>query len=84
MNFEEYLVSKKIDPQKFKTGEPERWQEWQDVFEEVHPKSFTDQKLFLINKMRRLYFLEPQKEISEVTKDVKKARPMIKPKPQKP
>jgi len=57
MTFEEYLHEKKIDPVEFKVGEPDRWQEWAALFKEVSPASFTSQKLYLINPLRRKYRL---------------------------
>ncbi|HNP18133.1 MAG TPA: hypothetical protein PKL31_06845 [Fulvivirga sp.] len=55
MNFEEYLKGKKIDPHKFKESELELWNEFEGIFKEMHPKSFTLQKLFLINAIRLKY-----------------------------
>jgi hypothetical protein len=57
MTFEEYLVSKKIDGVSFKKKQPERYREWQSLFEHLHPESFTMQKKFLLNDLRRLYTL---------------------------
>jgi hypothetical protein len=57
MNFEEYLISKKIDSKLFKENEFELWSEFDKVFQEMHPKSFTSQKLYLINGIRRKYQL---------------------------
>jgi hypothetical protein len=63
VSFEEYLVSKKIDASAFKNAEPARWSEWEMEFGQVHPNSFTQQKLYLINPIRRKYPLqEPQKK----------------------
>jgi hypothetical protein len=64
MTFEEYLVSKKIDQGLFKDAEPKLFQEWKIEFEQVHPNSFTSQKLYLINPIRRKYILkqEPKSE----------------------
>lgn len=73
--FEEYLSSKKIDPVAFRQAEPEIYNEWQQLFSELHPNSFTQQKLFLINPIRRKY---PLKE--EVTPDKPAASPKPKPK----
>ncbi len=53
--FEHYLASKKISPELFKAAEPARYQEWEGIFREVHPESFTAQKKFLINPVRRKY-----------------------------
>lgn len=55
VNFEEYLLSKKIDSVAFKAAEPARWNEWERDFSELHPDSFTLQKLNLINPIRRKY-----------------------------
>jgi hypothetical protein len=57
MNFEEYLLGKKIDPAAFRQHEAERFQEWQNLYEQLHPESFTAQKKFLINEIRRKYLL---------------------------
>jgi len=78
MQFDEYLKEKKIDPIKFKAGEPDRYEEFKKVFDQVHPNSFTQQKLFLINKLRRSY---PWKEQQEVKKPAagKAMRPKVKP-----
>jgi hypothetical protein len=57
MTFEAYLSEKKIDPAAFRMHEPQRWEEFQKLFEQVHPNSFTAQKKFLINDLRRRYHL---------------------------
>jgi hypothetical protein len=66
VNFEAYLISKKIDSAAFLKAEPELWKEWNYEFEQMHPNSFTVQKLNLINPIRRKYPLpfipEKQKE----------------------
>ena len=59
MNFEEYCISKKIDP--------ERFEEWKHFFDAVSINSFTQQKLFLINEIRRKYKLTNQ--INSITSD---------------
>lgn len=56
-DFEKYLKDKKISPEKFRAAEPERYQEFELHFSQMHPKSFTAQKLYLINKIRRMYHL---------------------------
>jgi len=58
MTFEEYLVSKKIDSKLFSAKEKELWLMWKQEFEQVHPNSFTAQKLYLINPIRRKYQLK--------------------------
>lgn len=57
MEFENYLTSKHIDSARFSREEPALWQSWKDEFEQVHPNSFTMQKLNLINPIRRKYQL---------------------------
>jgi len=57
MTFEEYCISKKIAPELFEKAEPERYREWKSIFSEMHPNSFTEQKKFLINHIRRAYKL---------------------------
>lgn len=78
MNFEEYLVSKKIDSSLFKRIEKDLWLHFNDIFKEMHTKSFTIQKLNLINGIRRKYPLSnvEQKE----TPKPKLNRPVIRPK----
>jgi len=60
MSFADYLASKKIDAARFQVAEPEVFNEWADLFEQVHPNSFTLQKLNLINAIRRRYWLGPE------------------------
>lgn len=55
MTFEQYLISKKIDSSRFCDQEPEVWKTWKAEFEQMHPQSFTAQKLYLINPVRRKY-----------------------------
>jgi len=64
VDLEAYLTSKKIDAAKFRKAEPELWAEWNTEFEQMHPESFTMQKLNLINPIRRkytLHILQPKK-----------------------
>lgn len=60
MEFEEYLTAKKIDKIAFREADPERFGEWKQVFQTMHPESFTAQKKFLINEIRRRYHLNDQ------------------------
>ncbi len=62
MRFEEYLHDKKIDSRAFQKQEPERWQELKEVFDLIHPNSFTVQKKFLINDLRRKFLLTEKTE----------------------
>jgi len=57
MSFPDFLVSKKIDAARFAAAEPDVFKEWADLFEQMHPNSFTLQKLNLINAVRRKYWL---------------------------
>ena len=79
MTFEEYLKSKKIDPKKFSADDPNRYNEFERLFNEMHPKSFTAQKLFLINQLRRK-FMWSEAEESQPKKTVQKPKiiPRIK------
>jgi hypothetical protein len=66
VDFEAYLISKKIDSGEFLKAEPELWKNWKIEFEQMHPASFTAQKLYLINPIRRKYLLkeEPPKVVT--------------------
>ncbi|MFC5408152.1 hypothetical protein ACFPMF_02435 [Larkinella bovis] len=55
MTFEEFLAGKKIDENQFRQNEPIRYHSWKAEFEQLHPESFTTQKKFLINEVRRKY-----------------------------
>ena len=73
MNFLEYLSSKKIDALPFKKGEPSIYEEWELHFEEMHPKSFTAQKLYLINDIRRRFLLVDETKVENKKKASPKA-----------
>ena len=55
MDFREYLIKKNIDPDKFEKGDQAHWEDFKNLFEQVHPASFTAQKLYLINRIRRQF-----------------------------
>lgn len=57
MEFEEYLLQKKIDAHVFQRTEPARYAEWKNEFVQLHPASFTAQKKFLLNDTRRKYLV---------------------------
>lgn len=79
-DFEEYLRSKKIDPKKFKASDQSKYAEFKLLFDQIHPDSFTQQKLFLINRIRRKYILQEfTAEVSAAPS--KKIKPKILPKP---
>lgn len=77
IDFNSYLASKKIDPDQFKKSEPELFEKLASVFIEMHPSSFTAQKLSLINPLRRKYLLEDQAE-SVPSKPKMKFKPKIR------
>lgn len=81
MTFEEYLSGKKIDLKAFEQAEKEAVINWRQEFEQMHPKSFTAQKLFLINGIRRRFPLkiEHVQETNEVKPE--QAASPVKPKP---
>jgi len=79
MDFKEYLANKKIDSDAYKASEPDQWEAFATIFEQMHPKSFTLQKLNLINGIRRQFpYAEEAVERDQVKP--KMARPMMKPK----
>jgi len=86
MSFEEYLREKKIDALSFKNNEPERWHEWNTIFVELSPASFTAQKLYLINPIRRKYPLKseaiqtPEKPNTVSSAEPAAAKPVFRPK----
>jgi hypothetical protein len=60
VTFEEYLLNKKIDKAAFQQAEPERYNEWKHEFAQMSAKSFTAQKLYLINFIRRKYLIKTE------------------------
>ncbi|MDJ1502374.1 hypothetical protein [Xanthocytophaga agilis] len=85
ISFEEYLTGKKIDSAAFQNKETKRWEEYKTIFEQVHPESFTTQKKFVINDLRRQYHLK-ELTIQTDTATEKKSgtKPVIKPAVSKP
>lgn len=75
--FEEYLTNKKIDTKTFREIAPEVWEEWLHLFSKVHPNSFTQQKLFLINSVRRKFPLNEVAEAKQET-NIQQAKPKPK------
>lgn len=55
MVFEEYLTKKNINTETFLWSDPAYFKELKILFNEMHPDSFTAQKKFLLNKLRRQY-----------------------------
>lgn len=93
MNFDDYLISKKIDAEAFGKAEPDVFKSWKMEFEQMHPNSFTVQKLNLINPIRRKYHLK-EVQVSNVHEKLndtpalsntpsvaKPGKPVVRPKP---
>jgi hypothetical protein len=59
-DFDQYLITKKINPGRFKEGMITQYTEFKLVFNEVSPSSFTAQKLFWLNRLRRQFPLSDQ------------------------
>ncbi|MEM9327937.1 MAG: hypothetical protein AAGA85_19890 [Bacteroidota bacterium] len=78
MTFNEYLQTKKIDAKRYRKAEPEQYEEFEAIFGQIHPESFTAQKLFLINGIRRRF---PFKEEVKSAPKKAQAKPKIVPKP---
>jgi len=81
MIFTEYLEGKKIDPDLFKEQEPMLYRQWEEIFSQLLPDSFTQQKLYLINPLRRRFPYQPIAKKAEPVKKVgmKPKIPRIKP-----
>lgn len=62
MDFSEYLRLKRINPTSFEKLEEEKFRELKSIFDQMHPDNFTQQKLFLINPLRRKYPLKGEEE----------------------
>ena len=77
MTFEEYCSEKKINHKIVKSNDEKLFLELKNIFECVHPDSFTSQKKFLINKLRRSYLLLENKEQKEISTTVEKPKVII-------
>lgn len=79
-DFDSYLIDKKIDAKAFKNADLAQWEKLKILYDQVSPISFTAQKLFLINPIRRKF---PLKEEVEKKQVVVQARPKVvmRPKP---
>lgn len=55
MKFEEYCNIKNIDAKAFQNAEKLYFEELKVIFEQISEASFTQQKMFIINKIRRKY-----------------------------
>ena len=75
LTFKEYLHKKKIDAIAFAKARSEEYAALKKEFDQLHPDSFTAQKLFIINPIRREF---PFKADAEVKKQKKlQPRPKI-------
>ncbi|WP_258105454.1 hypothetical protein [Marinoscillum sp. MHG1-6] len=81
MEFGEYLESKKISSKSFEQGEGELYKSFEKEFMQMHPNSFTAQKLFSINKLRRKYPIQAQTEETKTSSKPAAAKPKMKPRP---
>lgn len=78
MEWETYLEQKKISAAAYQKGNPDQYREFQEIFYQVSPNSFTSQKLFLLNRIRRQYPVVPEESVKPAAKPA--ARPVFKPK----
>ena len=78
MEWETYLAQKKIDAEAYRKGDPVQYEDFRELFSRMHPNSFTSQKLFLINGIRRTYPLVEEEPVKPKAKAA--ARPVFKPK----
>lgn len=76
MTFKEYLTGKKIDAGLFGKKEPSLYGKLKKDFDQMHPDSFTLQKLYLINPIRRKYRLQ-EEDVKTSVKKEKKMKPKI-------
>lgn len=85
-----YLEAKKIDADALRHAEPAIWKDFMAEFQYMHPASFTAQKLFLINSLRRRYPFakKPEMTLEESSIEIvssdpkpKSTRPVMKIKP---
>ena len=82
ITFEEYLAGKRIDAARFRQGEPMRWLEFEAIFGQMHPESFTTQKKFLLNDLRRRYLLPAiEKPAEKKAEEPAQSSPAGEPKP---
>lgn len=58
MKFEEYCSTKNIDAIAFENAEKLYYADLKVIFEQISEASFTQQKMFIINKIRRKYQLQ--------------------------
>lgn len=71
MEFEEYCRLKKIDSKSFEQAEPRIYADMKSMFSTTHIESFTIQKKFIINNLRRRFkpFIEVVTETAKPTSE---------------
>lgn len=74
MDFADYISSKKIDAEAFSASEPGMYQEWESLYGQMSQASFSQQKLFLINGIRRRFPLAKEEAPKPATKPSPKPR----------
>ncbi len=79
MTFDEYLTGKKIDSAAFRQRESVRWESYNLIFEQMHPESFTTQKKFIINDLRRQYRLKQSPLPTVIPTEKKAVQPIARP-----
>ncbi len=77
VSFEEYCKSKKIDSVAFENSEAKEFVYLKNYFNQVSPESFTAQKLFLINALRRRYWKDTNNSVTE-SNDLVKSHNAVK------
>lgn len=64
-DFDQYLIAKKINPGRFRKAMETQYKEFRVIFNEVSPSSFTAQKLFWLNRLRREFPLSDQDDAKQ-------------------
>lgn len=75
--FDDYLISKKIDGTKFQADDAKQYADLKLIFDQMHSKSFTQQKLFLINPLRIKYSLTEENIVASPAKAKAAFKPKI-------
>lgn len=80
MLFEEYLKEKNIDPIRFKEEETSLYRRFESEFSQISANSFTAQKKFFINDLRRRFLLKDYnlQETAEKNETKVMAKPVFK------
>lgn len=78
MTFQEYLISKKINPETFERNDNARFLVWLEAFNQAHPAAFTARHLFTINAVRRKFRYSGESKTNDLPES--KIKPAIRPK----